>query len=49
MEFIKKYFVELINLSNEMAPYLLLGFIFAGILPINKKLTNIWGKKLTLS
>ena len=32
MEIIKTYFGELIKITNEMSPYLLLGFLFAGLL-----------------
>lgn len=34
MEYIKEYFIVLFNLSADMAPYLLLGFLFAGILKV---------------
>ena len=34
MEYVKQYFEALLSLTNEMAPYLLLGFIFAGILHV---------------
>ena len=34
MTYIKLFFNELISLTNEMSPYLLLGFLFAGILHI---------------
>lgn len=34
IEYIKLYFISLLELFNEMAPYLLLGFLFAGILHI---------------
>jgi hypothetical protein len=34
MEIIKMYLIELVRLVNEMAPYLLLGFLFAGILRV---------------
>jgi uncharacterized membrane protein YraQ (UPF0718 family)/copper chaperone CopZ len=33
-EIVKEYLVELARLVNEMAPYLLLGFLFAGILRV---------------
>jgi uncharacterized protein len=33
-EYIKLYFLELVSLTNAMAPYLILGFIFAGILHV---------------
>jgi len=32
--YLKQYFTELFNLTNAMAPYLLLGFLFAGILHV---------------
>lgn len=34
MHYIASYFNELIALTNEMAPYLLFGFLFAGILKV---------------
>jgi len=34
MQFIQNYFLELFELTNEMSPYLLLGFFFAGILHV---------------
>ena len=34
MNFIESYSTEFINLSNEMSPYLLLGFLVAGILHV---------------
>lgn len=34
IEYITRYFEELIALTNAMAPYLLLGFLFAGILHV---------------
>jgi len=34
MELIKSYGVELARLVNEMSPYLLLGFFFAGLLKV---------------
>lgn len=48
MEILKKYFVELLNLSNEMSPYLLLGFFFAGLLHVyikQEKITKHLGGK----
>lgn len=39
-EFIINYISEFINLCNEMSPYLLLGFIFAGILHVYIKKVN---------
>lgn len=32
MEVVKTYFGELVRITNEMSPYLLLGFLFAGLL-----------------
>ena len=34
VQFLGQYFQELFNLTNAMAPYLLLGFLFAGILHV---------------
>jgi uncharacterized membrane protein YraQ (UPF0718 family)/copper chaperone CopZ len=34
MEIVKAYFGELVRLVNEMSPYLLLGFFFAGVLKV---------------
>ena len=34
MDYIKTYILELFNLTNEMSPYLLLGFLFAGLLHV---------------
>ncbi len=34
LELVEEYVVELVRLVNEMAPYLLLGFLFAGILRV---------------
>ena len=34
MYYIQNYFLELFELTNEMSPYLLLGFFFAGILHV---------------
>ena len=34
IDYIIKYFKELVTLTNAMAPYLLLGFLFAGILHV---------------
>lgn len=34
LHYIKLYFNEFLQLSNEMSPYLLLGFVFAGILHV---------------
>ena len=34
MEAIKSYFIALFNLTADMAPYLLLGFLFAGLLKV---------------
>ena len=48
LAYIKAYFVEFIDLCNEMSPYLLLGFIFAGILHVyikKEKTVKYLGKK----
>ncbi len=45
---IKNYFVEFVNLLNEMSPYLLLGFLIAGILHVlmpNRKVVKYLGGK----
>ncbi len=34
MEYFKQYIVDFISILNEMSPYLLLGFLFAGILHV---------------
>ncbi|PID67735.1 MAG: heavy metal-associated domain-containing protein [Flavobacteriia bacterium] len=34
MEYIKQFFVDFIGILNDMSPYLLLGFLFAGILKV---------------
>jgi uncharacterized protein len=34
MNYISQYFTELVSLTNEMSPYLLFGFLFAGILKV---------------
>lgn len=34
MQYIQNYFIELFELTNEMSPYLLLGFFFAGLLHV---------------
>jgi uncharacterized protein len=39
--YIESYFTELFELTNEMAPYLLLGFLFAGILHVFIKQNRI--------
>ncbi len=52
MEYIKLYILELINLLNEMAPWLILGFLIAGILHVffpQKKIHRILGTKSTRS
>ena len=44
---IMEYFGELVRLFNEMAPYLLLGFLFAGILRVvfpRKIITRYMGR-----
>jgi len=48
MEFLFQYFKEFINILNEMSPYLLLGFLFAGILHVffpKDKVDKFLGKK----
>ncbi|MCK5137262.1 MAG: permease [Bacteroidales bacterium] len=48
MEIVKTYFEELIRLVNEMSPYLLLGFLFAGILRVffpRRIITRYMGKR----
>ncbi len=40
-EYIKLYFQELISLTNAMSPYLILGFVFAGILHVFFKKESI--------
>lgn len=48
MEFISSYFSELASILNEMAPYLLLGFLFAGILHVyfpKEKVQRYLGRK----
>ncbi|PKQ63204.1 hypothetical protein BZG02_10650 [Labilibaculum filiforme] len=34
MEYINQFFIDFIDILNEMSPYLLLGFLFAGILKV---------------
>jgi uncharacterized membrane protein YraQ (UPF0718 family)/copper chaperone CopZ len=34
MEYINQFFIDFIEILNEMSPYLLLGFLFAGILKV---------------
>ena len=41
MEMLTKFFIELYSLTSEMAPYLILGFFFAGILHVFVKKENI--------
>ncbi len=48
MEVVKEYVVELARLVNEMSPYLLLGFLFAGILRVvfpKKIITRYMGQR----
>ena len=48
MEVVKEYSVELVRLVNEMSPYLLLGFLFAGILRVvfpKKIITKYMGQR----
>ncbi|MFC2115619.1 permease, partial [Bacteroidota bacterium] len=52
MQYIFQYLTALANLTMEMAPYLLLGFFFAGILYIwfpKKKVYKYLGKPNTAS
>ncbi len=47
LEYISLYFKELLYLCNEMSPYLLLGFVFAGILHVyvkQERITKYLGK-----
>jgi uncharacterized membrane protein YraQ (UPF0718 family)/copper chaperone CopZ len=47
MELVKEYFIAIIGLLNEMSPYLLLGFFFAGLLHVlipNEKVTKYLGQ-----
>jgi uncharacterized protein len=47
MDWLARYFDELYYLSSEMAPYLLLGFIFAGILHVyirRERIVRLLGK-----
>jgi hypothetical protein len=48
MEFVKTYFRELLTLLNEMSPYLLFGFFFAGLLHVlipNEKIVRYLGAR----
>ena len=48
IKYIVLYFTELLNLCNEMSPYLLFGFIIAGILHVyvkQERITKYLGKK----
>jgi uncharacterized membrane protein YraQ (UPF0718 family)/copper chaperone CopZ len=48
MEQIRLYLISLINLTNEMSPYLLLGFLFAGLLHAlvpNDKIVKYLGER----
>ncbi len=48
MEMVRSYGVELVRLVNEMSPYLLLGFFFAGVLRVvfpQKVITRYMGKR----
>ncbi len=52
MEYITEYFVVLFKLTMDMAPYLLLGFLFAGILKVtipSNIMTKYLGKNNTSS
>ena len=47
MEVVKAYLVELVRLVNEMSPYLLMGFLFAGVLRVvfpRRIITRYMGK-----
>lgn len=47
-EYLKIYFHELFSLTNEMAPYLLLGFFFAGVLHVffkKEKVARLLGSR----
>ena len=51
MEFFLKYIEEFWKLTLEMAPWLLLGLLIAGVLKSYfpaKKINNIWGKTMYL-
>lgn len=48
LEYLKVYFQELFSLTNEMAPYLLLGFFFAGVLHVffkKEKVARLLGSR----
>jgi uncharacterized membrane protein YraQ (UPF0718 family)/copper chaperone CopZ len=48
LHYIESYFIELFELTNEMAPYLLLGFLFAGILHVfirQNRIVRYMGKR----
>ncbi len=52
MGYIKLYIIELVDLLNDMAPWLLLGFLIAGVLHVffpQKKIEHILGAKSTKS
>lgn len=52
MEYIALYFKELISLANEMSPYLLFGFFFAGLLKVffpQRMLTRYMGSSTASS
>ncbi|UCH13079.1 MAG: permease [Bacteroidales bacterium] len=52
MGYIKLYIIELVDLLNDMAPWLLLGFLIAGVLHVffpQKKIEQILGAKSTRS
>ena len=47
MEFLSKYFIALVDLFNQMAPYLLIGFFLAGVLHVylpKDKISKYLGK-----
>jgi len=48
LEYIERYFAELLILTNAMAPYLLLGFLFAGMLHVffkKERVARLLGSK----
>ncbi|WP_068473880.1 permease [Saccharicrinis aurantiacus] len=52
MQYIYQFFQELISITNEMAPYLLLGFFFAGVLKVwfpQKWINRYMGKNNLMS
>ena len=52
MQYIRQYLTALVNLTMEMGPYILLGFLFAGILYVwfpKKKVYKYLGKPISAS